>query len=282
MAAARFGDLSLRLGSGLVLAGVGLGAVWAGGTVFAALCALLAGLMIWELVSLLSPHARRRLPVVLAAVGAALVLVAPDLPPPWDVLDLLVISTLAVLLPSGQRRVFALAAVQTLGVAAVTSMTDRLFGFLPNLIGASVTALLGTLLARFVGSVTTSAAIAAGISSGPRIGFAVQLLGLGLVAAVTLEQLGLATNILVVPLTAALTVGGLAVGLALALGARPVITHILAGHFLKQSLPRDTFIEIDGERGVVERVGAVDTLLRNGDKRWSVPNAYLMERVIKR
>ncbi len=178
--------------------------------------------------------------------------------------------------------VFALAAVQALGVAAVTSMTDRLFGFLPNLIGAAVTALLGTLLARFVGSVTTSAAIASGISSGPRIGFAVQLLGVGLVAAVTLEQLGLATNILVIPLTAALTVGGLAVGLALALGARPVVTHILAGHFLKQSLPRDTFIEIDGERGVVERVGAVDTLLRNGDKRWSVPNAYLMERVIKR
>jgi len=125
MAAARFGDLSLRLGSGLVLAGVGLGAVWAGGTVFAALCALLAGLMIWELVSLLSPHARRRLPVVLAAAGAALVLVAPDLPPPWDVLDLLVISTLAVLLPSGQRRVFALAAVAIV-LGAVSLATLRL------------------------------------------------------------------------------------------------------------------------------------------------------------
>jgi len=178
--------------------------------------------------------------------------------------------------------IFLLASVHTLGVTAVTATIDRLIAYIPNLIGAALTAVLGLLLARFAGSVTTSAAMAAGIAAAPRIGFLVQALGLGLVSALTAEQLGVKIDILVLPLTALLVAAGLSVGLAFALGARPIITHILAGHFLKQSLPRDRFVEIDGERGIVERVGPTDTLLKNGDRRWSVPNGHLLERIVMR
>ena len=61
-----------------------------------------------------------------------------------------------------------------------------------------------------------------------------------------------------------------------------MVTHILAGHFLKQSLPREGAIEVDGTRGIVERVGAVDTLLRNDTRSWSVPNGQLLEKVVER
>jgi hypothetical protein len=37
---------------------------------------------------------------------------------------------------------------------------------------------------------------------------------------------------------------------------------------------------VAGRRGVVQRVGATDTLLRNGDENWSVPNAQLLEQVV--
>jgi len=178
--------------------------------------------------------------------------------------------------------VFLLSSVNALGVSAVTATLDRLIAYVPNLIGAALTALLGVLAARFIGSVTASAGIAAGIAASSRIGFLVQTLGIGLVIALTIEQLGLKTDILVIPLSAVLTAAVFSAGLAFALGARPVITHILAGHFLKQSLPRDRFVEIDGDRGVVERVGPTDTLLKNGDRRWSVPNAQLLERVVQR
>lgn len=178
--------------------------------------------------------------------------------------------------------VFVLGSVHALGVTAVTATLDRLLAFVPNLIGAGFTALVGVLIARFVGSVTTSAGVAAGIAAAPRIGFLVQALGIGLVLALTVEQLGLKTDILVLPLSALVTAAGFSAGLAFALGARPVITHILAGHFLKQSLPRDRFVEVDGDRGIVERIGPTDTLLKNGDHRWSVPNAQLLERVVHR
>jgi small-conductance mechanosensitive channel len=177
---------------------------------------------------------------------------------------------------------FLLSSVETLGLTAVTATIDRLIAYIPNLIGAALIALLGLLLARFLGSVASSASAAAGFPSAPRLGFLVQVFVAGLVIVVAVEQLGVATNVLVGPLTALLAAAGLSAGLAFALGAYPIVTHILAGHFLKASLPRDTFVEVEGERGVVERIGATDTLLRNGERVWSVPNAKLLNLVVAR
>ena len=177
---------------------------------------------------------------------------------------------------------FLLSSVETLGLTAVTTTIDRLIAFIPNLIGAALIALLGLLLARFVGTVVSSAAAAAGFPSAPRLGFLTQVLVAGFVIVVAVEQLGVATNVLVGPLTALLAAAGLSAGLAFALGAYPIVTHILAGHYLKESLPRDTFVEVEGQRGLVERIGATDTLLRNGEKVWSVPNAKLLNLVVAR
>jgi hypothetical protein len=177
---------------------------------------------------------------------------------------------------------FVISSVETLGLTAVTATIDRLIAYIPNLIGAALIALLGLLLARFVGTVVSSAAVAAGFPSAPRLGLLTQVLVAGLVIVVAVEQLGVATNVLVGPLTALLAAAGLSAGLAFALGAYPIVTHILAGHYLKESLPRDTFVEVEGRRGVVERIGATDTLLRDGEKAWSVPNAKLLNLVVAR
>jgi hypothetical protein len=61
-----------------------------------------------------------------------------------------------------------------------------------------------------------------------------------------------------------------------------VITHILAGHFLRQSLPSGGSVEIDGQRGVVERVGAIDTLVHDEERTWSIPNGKLLDATVIR
>lgn len=175
-----------------------------------------------------------------------------------------------------------LACVETLGLDAVTATLDRLIAYVPKLVAAALIAVLGLLLARFLGGAVSSGAAAAGFSNAARVGFLVQLLAGAIALVIAVEQLGVATAMLVGPLTAVLAAAGLSAGLAFALGAYPIVTHILAGHFLKQSLPRDTFVEVDGERGVVERIGAIDTVLRNGDRTWSVPNARLMNQTVIR
>lgn len=57
LSAGNFSDLRDRVLSGVVMALVGLGAVWAGGIVFLIFVCLLCGVMVWELLRMLDPEA---------------------------------------------------------------------------------------------------------------------------------------------------------------------------------------------------------------------------------
>ena len=177
---------------------------------------------------------------------------------------------------------FVLSAVETLGLSAATSTIDRLIAYLPNVIASGLIVFIGLLLSRFARGVVTSGAMVVDVDRAERLRSAVGGLILLLVAVVALEQLELQTTVLVV--LVAVVVGGmtLTLGLAFALGAQPVICHILAGHFLRQRLALGATVEIDGRRGQVENVGSVDTLLKDPERSWSVPNATLLDTVILR
>jgi small-conductance mechanosensitive channel len=177
---------------------------------------------------------------------------------------------------------FLLSAVETLGLSAVTATIDRLIGFLPNVIAAGLIFVLGLLLARLVRNLVSSGAAAADLAQAPRLGSVAQGVVALVAGVVALEQLGVQTQFVVTVLTAIVAAVGVTIGVAFALGARPVITHILAGHFLRQSIPSGGSIEIGGQRGVVERVGAIDTLVRDEERSWSIPNGKLIDETVIR
>jgi hypothetical protein len=177
---------------------------------------------------------------------------------------------------------FLLSAVETLGLSAVTATIDRLIAFLPNVIAAGLIFVLGLLLARLVRNLVSSGAAAAELDQAPRLGSLAEIMVALVVGVVALEQLGIETQMVVTVVTAVVGAVGVTVGVAFAIGARPVITHILAGHFLRQSLPSGGSVEIGGQRGLVERVGAVDTLVRDGEHTWSIPNGRLIEEIVIR
>ncbi|MGI9590045.1 MAG: hypothetical protein ACR2P8_01655, partial [Myxococcota bacterium] len=121
-----------------------------------------------------------------------------------------------------------------------------------------------------------------GITYAKGLGAVAQTSIVVMVAVVTLEQLGVDTQILITVIT--VTVAALVAGmsLAFALGARDVVRGILAGHYLRQSLPEGSPVEVAGERGVVEQVGPVSTVFRDGERSWSVPNTRLLDEVVRR
>lgn len=172
---------------------------------------------------------------------------------------------------------FVLSAVETLGLTAVTSTIDRLIAFLPDVIAAGLILVLGLLLARFSRSVVGSAAAAANVGEAVRLGAATQSLVVVVVSVLALQQLGVDTQILTTIIAVGIAAAGVTLGLAFALGARPVVAHILAGHFLRQSLSPGDSVEVAGRRGIVERVGPVETTFRDGERRWSMPNSKLLE-----
>ena len=159
---------------------------------------------------------------------------------------------------------------------------DALVAFLPKLIAAGLILLFGLLLGRVAGNLVSSGAATAGLPQAPRLGALTQGFLLTMAAIMALERVGIETEILVHALTALIAAVSLTMGVAFALGARPLVTHILAGHFLRQSLPSDRVVEFRGMRGVVERVGPVDTVVRGEGQAWSIGNAHLLEDVVSR
>ena len=84
---------------------VGVGAIWLGGPVFAALAVVVTGLMIWELTMMLAP-ARPGNAVGLALVAAVVLAVVVWLHSPFALIYLLIVPILA-LLRVGARRLVA-------------------------------------------------------------------------------------------------------------------------------------------------------------------------------
>ena len=176
---------------------------------------------------------------------------------------------------------FVMASSQILGMTAISEAISRIFGYIPSVLSAAMVLAAGTFLARFVGNLVSSASEAAGISYAKGLGAVANTSIVVMVGVVTLEQLGVETQILITVITvtvAAITAG---MGLAFALGSRDVIRSILAGHYLRQSLPVGSPVEVNGDRGVVEQVGAVSTTFRDGPRSWTVPNTRLLEEVIR-
>jgi len=177
---------------------------------------------------------------------------------------------------------FVLSAVETLGLVAVTHTIDRFLAFLPSVIAGGLILVFGLLLSRFVRDVVSSGAAAANFSDVRRIGAVASAATTIIVVVLAMEQVGIDTAILVTAATVLLSALSVTVGVTFALGARPILTHILAGHYLRQSLPVAGSVEVGGRRGEVERVGPVDTVFRSADERWSMPNARLLEEIIQR
>ncbi len=75
----RWSDLAARMASGLVMVLVGVWGIWAGGDIFHVLVALICGLMVWELVRIISPD-QRSLAMQLGAICGVATLVAVYLP----------------------------------------------------------------------------------------------------------------------------------------------------------------------------------------------------------
>ncbi|WP_209424625.1 phosphatidate cytidylyltransferase [Pararhodobacter sp. SW119] len=107
MSDARFADLRVRVLSALAMVAVGLGALWLGGHVFAALAIALAGLMAWELYRMMVPDAPPARAEAHGVVAAILVAVFSYTWGGWvSVLGLLAAAALIAGRVSGDRRIF--------------------------------------------------------------------------------------------------------------------------------------------------------------------------------
>ena len=126
---------------------------------------------------------------------------------------------------------FIVSAVDTLQFAPFQGLVDEFFRFVPRFLIALLVFTLGFLIGNFLWRAALLAAVNAGIPGARLLSGALRLLVIGIGVVMALEQLGLATGVV---LTAfAITFGALMLGTAIAfgLGGRDAAKHLLERQF---------------------------------------------------
>jgi small-conductance mechanosensitive channel len=176
---------------------------------------------------------------------------------------------------------FMITATRLMGLEAVAILLERLLLFLPNIIASLIVFLLGGIVAKFIGDLLTAAAAGSGMRYGQRVGKLAQHLISLFVVVLALDVLGVDTGILVTALTITIASFGLALGLALGLGSRGIVQHVLAGYYLRQRFAVGQQIAVDQVRGEVSGIGGVNTLVATEAGAVILPNTLLLESVIQ-
>ena len=134
---------------------------------------------------------------------------------------------------------FMVSAVDTLQFAPFQGLVDEFFRFVPRFLIALLVFTLGFLIGNFLWRATLLAAVNAGVPGARLLSAALRLLVIGIGVVMALEQIGLATGVV---LTAfAITFGALMLGTAIAfgLGGRDAAKQLLERQ-IRSSRERDS------------------------------------------
>jgi hypothetical protein len=111
---------------------------------------------------------------------------------------------------------FTIISLRALEIPALEGLLERFFLYLPHVFTAALILFLGYLLSNFLGRAALIASVNAGIKVSGLIGKLVKLIVFILSVTMSLEQLGIGSNTIVVAF--AIAFGGVILALALALG----------------------------------------------------------------
>ncbi len=159
---------------------------------------------------------------------------------------------------------------------------QSLIEFLPVGIVSVALLILGVMFARFAGNAVSAATEAIGIEFHESLGTLCRTLIIAFVVIIVMEQVGLDTSVVstILSSTIIITIGGLA--LAFGLGGRTVTRNVLAGFYARELFEPGDIIEIDGEDGMLEGIGTLNSEIRVGSDRLTIPNTRLTEGTVKK
>ncbi len=166
-------------------------------------------------------------------------------------------------------------------LGTVAGLLERLLDFLPNIIAALIVFLLGSMVARLAGNWMSLISAAGGLGYARQLGSLVQYLVVLFVVVLALGVLGVQIGLLVTIITIMIGAFGLAIGLALGLGSRNIIHHILAGYYVRQRYRPGQTIRLGQVSGEVSGTGSVNTVITTDEGSIIVPNGVLLESTVR-
>jgi small-conductance mechanosensitive channel len=176
---------------------------------------------------------------------------------------------------------FAITAVRLMRFETVAVLLERLLDFLPNVIAALMVFLLGSMVARLAGNWVSLIAAASSLGYARQLGSLVQYVVTLFVMVLALGVLGIQVGLLVTAITIMIGAFGLVIGLALGLGARTIVYHILAGYYVRQRYQPGQTITLGQISGEVSGTGSVNTVVTTDEGSTIIPNGVLLEATVR-
>ncbi len=175
--------------------------------------------------------------------------------------------------------IFGAAAIDTLGLGAMTDSLSQLVQYLPNAVAAVLIVLAGVIAGALARTAVTRSATAAAVPQADFVGRTVQITAVTIALVVALEQIGVSGSLLVI--LVATVVGTIFAGAALAfgLGARTAVSNIVASYYVTQSYRVGQRVRIGAADGQIIRTTPTSVLLDTADGQIMVPAHRFTEEV---
>jgi hypothetical protein len=122
---------------------------------------------------------------------------------------------------------FIVSAANAMNMPVVSELLERFVGVLPSLIAAVLILFGGLLFGRLIGHILRNAAAANSIRGGAAVAFAAQAVAIGASGIIALEQIGVRPQILIPMVQIFIGSIGLAVAIAIGLGAKDLAAEYL-------------------------------------------------------
>ncbi|KPK52316.1 MAG: hypothetical protein AMJ63_09755 [Myxococcales bacterium SG8_38_1] len=165
----------------------------------------------------------------------------------------------------------AVIAVNALDVPLFSGWMDKLAGYLPKLAVAAVLVLGGVVAGRLARNAILQTASRGAASQAGKLARLTQVSIVAAAALIAAEQLGLDVsllkNVLLIVMSAALGAAALAFGL----GAREVVSDILAMHYVNKSYRIGQVVRIGSQQGRIVRTTRTSVLLENAEGELAIP-----------
>lgn len=174
---------------------------------------------------------------------------------------------------------FLAAAIEALGLSAVSNVLGLVTVYLPQVLVALLIVFAGLWLGEFVRTLLARAAPRAGLGYGDLLGRGAQGLIVFLAIIIAVDQIGIDSTVLITTLATvfAATLG--AAGLAFGLGARSTVGNIIAARYVQKSYRVGDTVRVGEHQGRIAEFTDTAVMLESEKGRVMVPAQRFSEEV---
>lgn len=174
---------------------------------------------------------------------------------------------------------FAAAAVETLGLPAVSELLGRLTTYLPRVFAAVLILLVGLFAGDFVMGFIVRTMGNMGASYGDFLARTTQVLVISVAVIIGVEQLGIDSTVLTVALAIAFATTLGAAALAFSLGARTTVANMMAIQQIGRDYRVGDRVRVDDHEGQIRELSKTAVIIEGREGRVMIPGQWFSERV---